>query len=115
MRQISDVDTSERGVTVETWTDTPGDWLALLSIIVILMGALGWYIRTESGKTRKEFKTNGGSSAKDQWTRIEGDLVELKSLFIQHLVNHSRDQRQGQREYDGPERRRYPHAYESGE
>lgn len=87
------------------WTDSPGDWLALLSILAILMGALGWYIRSELAKTRSEFKTNGGSSAKDQWNRIENDMLETKSMLLQHLINHQQDRRKRQTDYDGPDRR----------
>jgi hypothetical protein len=90
---------------METWTDTPGDWLAILSIFAILLAALGWYIRTELAKTRSEFKENGGSTAKDQWVRIEADLLEIKSMFIQHLINHQADRRREQLPYIGPDRR----------
>ena len=90
---------------METWTDTPGDWLAILSIFAILLASLGWYIRTELAKTRNQFKENGGSTAKDQWTRIEGDLLEVKSMFLQHLINHQRDRRREQLPFVGPERR----------
>jgi hypothetical protein len=90
---------------VETWTDTPGDWLAILSIFAILFAALGWYIRTEMAKTRMEFRENGGSTAKDQWVRIETDLLEIKSMFLQHLINHQHDRRKTQEDFDGPDRR----------
>ena len=90
---------------METWTDTPGDWLAILSIFAILLAALGWYIRTELAKTRSEFKENGGSTAKDQWVRIETHLLEIKSMFIQHLINHQVDRRREQLPYIGPDRR----------
>jgi hypothetical protein len=89
------------------WTDSPGDWLAILSILVILFAALGWYIRTELAKTRNEFKVNGGSSAKDQWNRIENDTLETKSMLLQHLINHQNDRRKSQEGFDGPNRRQH--------
>ena len=90
---------------MDGWTDSPGDWLALLSIMVLLLSALGWYIRTELAKTRSEFKVNGGSSAKDQWNRIENDTLETKSMLLQHLINHQHDRRRQQEDFDGPDRR----------
>ena len=89
------------------WTDSPGDWLALLSIMVLLLSALGWYIRSELAKTRSEFKVNGGSSAKDQWNRIENDTLETKSMLLQHLINHQNDRRKSQEGFDGPNRRQH--------
>ena len=92
---------------METWTDTPGDWLAILSIFAILLASLGWYIRSEMAKTRSEFKSNGGSTAKDQWNRIEADTLETKSMLLQHLINHQHDRRRMQESYPGEDRRQH--------
>lgn len=53
------------------WLDTPGDVLAVIGIVSAVFGVLFWIIDTRLSRLLREFKPNGGNSARDQLDRIE--------------------------------------------
>ena len=55
------------------WLDTPGEALTILTMVSIVLAALGWLIKANIHMS-KEFKPNGGSSLRDQLNRIENRL-----------------------------------------
>lgn len=55
------------------WLDTPGEALTILTMVSIVLAALGWLIKANIHMS-KEFKPNGGSSVRDQLNRIENRL-----------------------------------------
>lgn len=55
------------------WLNTPGEVAALASILAIFAAALVWLIRAVVVMSR-EFRPNGGSSARDQLDRIEAKI-----------------------------------------
>lgn len=61
-------------------------WLA---IAVPLLGGLLWLIKAQISLSR-EFKPNGGSSAKDSLDRIERDVRALRDRMDNHIDNHQR-------------------------
>lgn len=65
--------------------DSPGDLVAIVSIMAAVLGGVLWLIRAQSAMMR-EFKPNGGNSLKDQVTRIEQRVDN-------HIDNHHREQR----------------------
>ena len=69
---------------MDTWFDSPGDWEALLGILIILLGGLTWLIRTEVKKNGKSIAANSaemipnhGSSLRDAVDRIERRISEI--------------------------------------
>ena len=64
---------------------SPGDLVAIVSILAAVLGGVLWLIRAQSAMMR-EFKPNGGNSLKDQVTRIEQRVDN-------HIDNHHREQR----------------------
>lgn len=66
---------------------TAADILTILSIIVILLGGLRWYIAVQVSPIkeavediRKETKTNGGSSLRDEIKFIKKESEEAKEV-----------------------------------
>jgi hypothetical protein len=55
------------------WFDTPSEMLTILTMVSIVLAALGWLIKANIHMSR-EFKPNGGSSLRDQLNRIESRL-----------------------------------------
>jgi len=55
------------------WFDTPGEALTILTMVSMVLAALGWLIKANIHMSR-EFKPNGGSSLRDQLNRIENRL-----------------------------------------
>jgi hypothetical protein len=62
---------------------------ALVGIGATIMAALLWLIRAQVSMLR-EFKPNGGASARDQWTRTEADVREIRRRLDDHIDNHHR-------------------------
>lgn len=60
---------------------------ALVGIGATIMAALLWLIRAQVSMLR-EFKPNGGASARDQWTRTEADVREIRRRLDDHIDNH---------------------------
>lgn len=76
---------------------TPQDWLGLtltaLSILVIVGGAVRWVLNkyiSGAVESLKELKPNGGSSIKDQMSRLEDKVDKLFDMMIEHLQNHNK-------------------------
>ena len=66
---------------------TAADILTILSIVVILLGGLRWYIAVQVKPIqeavediRKETKTNGGSSLRDEIKFIKKESEEAKEV-----------------------------------
>jgi hypothetical protein len=68
---------------VSEWLNTPGEVAALASILAIFGAALVWLIRAVVVMSR-EFRPNGGSSARDQLDRIE---AKVDNHITWHLDN----------------------------
>lgn len=55
---------------MDNWLDSPGDWLAILTAIALLLGGLVWIIRGQIAQLQKEMVPNGGASMRDSIDRI---------------------------------------------
>lgn len=62
---------------------------ALIGIATAILGGLLWLIRAQVSMLR-EFKPNGGQSARDQWNRTEADVREIRRRLDDHIDNHHR-------------------------
>jgi hypothetical protein len=62
---------------------------ALIGIATAILGGLLWLIRAQVAMLR-EFKPNGGASARDQWNRTEADVREIRRRLDDHIDNHHR-------------------------
>jgi hypothetical protein len=62
---------------------------ALIGIATAILGGLLWLIRAQVAMLR-EFKPNGGQSARDQWNRTEADVREIRRRLDDHIDNHHR-------------------------
>ena len=62
---------------------------ALVAIATAILGGLLWLIRAQVSMLR-EFKPNGGQSARDQWNRTEADVREIRRRLDDHIDNHHR-------------------------
>ena len=62
---------------------------ALVAIATAILGGLLWLIRAQVSMLR-EFKPNGGQSARDQWNRTEADVREIRRRLDDHIDNHQR-------------------------
>jgi hypothetical protein len=69
------------------WLDTPGELLAVVSIVGACMAALVWLIRSQIGMSR-EFRPNGGSSTRDALDRIERKLDNVEHKVDGHIERH---------------------------
>ena len=73
------------------------DWFGLtltaLSILVIVGGGIRWILKNYIVgviESLKELKPNGGSSLKDQISRLEDKVDKLFDMMIEHLKDHSK-------------------------
>lgn len=55
------------------WVDTPGEVLAVLSIVALVIGAIMWLIKAV-GSLQRQTQPNGGSSLRDAFDRLEQNL-----------------------------------------
>lgn len=55
------------------WLDTPGEFLTVLSITVVVMGGLIWLIKAVTA-IQHETRPNSGASLRDAVDRIERKL-----------------------------------------
>lgn len=64
------------------------DWLGLiltaLSIVALVAGGIKWLVK----HYLSELRPNGGSSVKDQISRLEEKTDKIFDLMIDHLKNH---------------------------
>ena len=61
----------------------------VVAIGATILGGLLWMIRAQVSMLR-EFKPNGGASARDQWNRTEADVREIRRRLDDHIDNHHR-------------------------
>jgi len=80
------------------WLDTPTEWLTILTIGGLILGALSWIIKSQIAMTR-DLKPNGGSSLRDQIDGIRDsqqetreDVREIRSQLSAHFRDHMRGQ-----------------------
>ena len=64
------------------WIDSPAEFLTILTITSVLLGALIWLIKVVSG-VQKEMRPNGGSSLKDAIDRIERQQSSMQAEVSQ--------------------------------
>ena len=73
---------------------TAADWattLAGFTATAAFIGVIGsWIMRTWMKGFLSELKPNGGSSMKDQITRLEEKTEKIFDLMIEHLKDHSK-------------------------
>lgn len=73
---------------------TPQDWaaftLTLLSIVGVVGTGMRWIIKKYVKDIVSELKPNGGSSMKDQITRLEDKTEKIFDLMVEHLKDHSK-------------------------
>lgn len=67
------------------------DWVPYITVFVgasaAILAGLIWIIRAQISMSR-EFQPNHGSSIKDQLTRIEQDVRELRGRLDDHVQFH---------------------------
>ena len=73
-----------------TATDWAGLILTLLSIVTIVGIGTRWSKRFDVKQIMEELTPNGGSSIKDQVTRLEDKTDKIFDLMIEHLKDHSK-------------------------
>ena len=69
------------------WLDTPGEFLAVVTIGGLGLSALAWLIKAQVTQVQTLTTRNGGSTVRDQLDRIELDLREMRK------TNDERDTR----------------------
>lgn len=76
------------------WIDTPGEVLAVLSIVAIVLGGLLWLIKAV-GSLQKQTQPHGGSSLRTALARLEKnlhdvhiDVREIRSNQQEHMNWH---------------------------
>lgn len=69
-------------MTIQEWQAIIGLILGISAVAGVVFGILRFYIKSfakqELDEIRHELKPNGGSSIKDQVTRLESEINELK-------------------------------------
>ena len=73
-----------------TATDWAGLILTLLSIVTIVGIGTRCIIQKYVKQIMEELTPNGGSSIKDQVTRLEDKTDKIFDLMIEHLKDHSK-------------------------
>jgi hypothetical protein len=61
-----------------------------VAIATPLMVGLVWLIRAVSG-VQREFRPNGGASARDLWNRTNDDVREIRARLDDHIANHGKE------------------------
>jgi len=69
------------------WLDTPGEFLAVITITSIVLAALIWLIRAVSA-IQHETKPNSGMSMRDSINRIESSVDRLNDKLDGHITWH---------------------------
>lgn len=72
-------------MSVQDWA---GFILTVLSILAIVGVGVRWVIKKYIETVIAELKPNGGSSIKDQVTRLEAKVDMLFEMFTDHLKNN---------------------------
>lgn len=69
------------------WLDTPGEFLAVISITAVVLSALMWLIKAVSA-IQHETKPNSGKSMRDSINRIEASVNRLNDKLDGHIDWH---------------------------
>jgi len=69
------------------WLDTPGEFLAVISITAVILSALMWLIKAVSA-IQHETKPNSGLSMRDSINRIEASVDRLNDKLDGHIDWH---------------------------
>jgi hypothetical protein len=69
------------------WLDTPGEFLAVVSITAMVFAALMWLIKAVSA-IQHETKPNSGMSMRDSINRIEASVDRLNDKLDGHITWH---------------------------
>lgn len=70
--------------------NSPEDLVPIIAIVGAVFGLLLWIIRAQI-TISKQFEPNGGSSVKDQLTRIERDNMYLRDRLDTHIDQHMKE------------------------
>ena len=73
-------------MTVQEWA---GLVLTILGIVASVGVALRWILKNYVKEIMAELRPNGGSSMKDQVTRLEDKVDKLYDAMLIHLEDHS--------------------------
>jgi hypothetical protein len=65
-------------MTLEMFHMILGITISVATIITITAAGVRWLVRHYFDDIKKELKPNSGTSMKDQVTRLEGDILDLK-------------------------------------
>lgn len=76
-------------ICLMTAQDWAGMILTVLSILGVVGVALRWIMKKYISDVVSELKPNGGSSMKDQVTRLEDKIDKLFDIMIDHLQDHN--------------------------
>jgi hypothetical protein len=64
----------------------------VIAVATPLMIGLVWLIKAVSG-VQREFKPNGGSSARDLWQATQADVRDMRARLDDHIDNHAKGTR----------------------
>jgi Na+-transporting methylmalonyl-CoA/oxaloacetate decarboxylase gamma subunit len=80
-------------IEISQWASGLGLVLVVLSLIAVILSVLRHYIRTFAKEQlediRHELKPNGGSSIKDQVTRLEASQKNMSSMHATYIDSQS--------------------------
>lgn len=72
------------------WITTPAGVSVILAILLAVLAGLIWVIKAQIAMSR-EFHPNHGSSMKDQLTRIETDIRDVRTRMDDHISYHLKE------------------------
>ena len=67
-----------------------GICISVATVITISATGVRWLVRHYFDDIKKEFKPNSGSSLKDQVTRLENDILDLKNQNVEGEKFHEK-------------------------
>ena len=67
-----------------------GITISVATIITLVASGVRWLVRHYFDDIKKELKPNSGSSMKDQVTRLESDVLDLKTQNVKGEEYHER-------------------------
>ena len=67
-----------------------GICISVATVITISAAGVRWLVRHYFDDIKKEFKPNSGSSLKDQVTRLENDILDLKNQNLEGKKFHEK-------------------------
>jgi hypothetical protein len=77
-------------MTLEMFHMILGITISVATIITITATGVKWLVKHYFDDIKKELKPNSGTSMKDQVTRLEGDILDLKVQSQQGDVFHEK-------------------------